>query len=244
MTEPGAGETVAVVVITMPLSKQARAELSEMLGPGYAVVDMRSAPSSANIVLTTVVSSHALSMLRDTFPQARILFTELHDDERGISFAGPLSRIVAQAPDGYFIAHSLDALTPVVQSEVKLQLSGSTGRTPLTLSLTSAVPAPQQETDVPSTSTVRWIDRMTFPSMPPGRWLDLEPIDALVVHMLRTDDPRRDPLWPALAAECIIRIAAHHPEDVLVDVAGLAPTTRAELQIRVESEQVNHAAWP
>lgn len=201
MTEPGAGETV--VVITMPLSKQARAELSEMLGPGYAVVDMRSAPSSANIVLTTVVSSHALSILRGTFPRARILFTELHDDERGIGFAGPLSRIVAQAPDGYFIAHSLDALTPVVQSEVKLQLSGSTSRTPRTLSLTSAVPAPQQKTDVPSTSTVRWIDRLTFPSMPSGRWLDLEPIDALVVHMLRTDNPAATPSgrpWPPSAS--------------------------------------------
>jgi hypothetical protein len=253
--EQEAGSTV-LVVTTMPLSKLARAELSEMLGPGYAVVDMRSAPRSANIVLTTVVSGTALGILRGTFPQARILFTELHDDERGISFAGPLSRIVAQAPDGYFVAHSLEALGPVVQSEARLQLSGSTGHTPLTLSLTPGV-SPQQdlhasdasvrtepEASEPSTWTVRWIDRAASPSEPPGRWLDLDPIDALVVDMVGADEPRRDILWPVLVAECVIRLAAHRSEDVLVDIGGLDPTARAELQIRVESEQINHSPWP
>jgi hypothetical protein len=262
--EQGSGATV-LVVTAMPLSKLARAELSEMLGPGYAVVDMRSAPRSANIVLTPVVSASALGILRGTFPRARILYTELHDDERGISFAGPLSRIVAQAPDGYFVAHSLDALGPVVQSEAQLQLSGSTGRTPLTLSLTPGAPAtqpphPEQDPTGPGapaarapqvqraaseahSRTVRWIDRATSPSAPPGRWLDLDPIDVLVTRLVGADEPRRDALWPALVAECVVRLAGCG-QDVLVDIAGLDPKIRAELQIRVESEQIDQEPWP
>ncbi|TCC30875.1 hypothetical protein [Kribbella speibonae] len=263
MTEPpeqGSGSTV-LVVTAMRLSKTARAELSELLGPGYTVVDLRSAPSTANIVLAPVSSPMAVAILRGEFPQARILFTELQDDERGISLAGPLSRIVAQAPDGYFVAHSLEALGPVVQSEARLQLAGSTGRTPLTLSLTTGLPlqAPdlhpldeteaagspvQEATDTRAEATVRWIDRAKSDSTPPGQWLDLEPIDALVTHLVGTDEPRRDVLWAALTAECVVRLADDLPEDLLVDIAGLEPTIRAELQIRIASEQIPQTTWP
>lgn len=262
--EPEAAPAV-LVVAAMPLSKLARAELSEMLGPGYAVIDMRSAPPTANIVLTPVLSANALGILRGQFPHARILFTELHDGARGISLTGPLSRIVAQAPDGYFVAHSLDALGPILQSEAKLQLTGSTTRTPITLSLTTgttrqAEPAPneqellnppapptqsvQEATGDPAATTVRWIDRSTTSDAPPGQWLDLEPLDALVVHLLGAQDPRRDPLWAALVAECVVRLAADQRADLLVDIADLHPTIRAELQIRVASEQVPQTTWP
>ncbi|MFG1906101.1 hypothetical protein [Kribbella sp. NPDC048928] len=268
-SEPGQDAGPAVLVVAaMPLSKQARAELSEMLGPGYAVIDMRSAPPTANIVLTPVLSANALGILRGQFPHARILFTELHDGARGISLSGPLSRIVAQAPDGYFVAHSLDALGPVVQSEARLQLTGSPRRTPITLSLTTGTPRPteqvpdeveppapaapsaraapsaQEMTGDSTSATVRWIDRAATSDAPPGEWLDLEPLDALVIHLLGTQEPRRDPLWAALVAECVVRLAADQQADLLVDVAGLHPTIRAELQIRVASEQVPQVTWP
>ncbi|WP_432879005.1 hypothetical protein ACQPYH_32105 [Kribbella sp. CA-245084] len=268
MDRPESGLGAAVVVVTaMQLSKVARAELSDMLGPGYAVVDLKSAPSTANIVLTPVVSANALGILRGSFPQARILFTELHDDERGISFAGPLSRIVAQAPDGYFVAHSLDALSPVVQTEAKLQLSGSSRRTPITLSLTPGAqptpPPPQEQAPAEQhpphqrhrpdegplsherqLSRVWWIDRASASRVPAGRWVELELVDALVVRLVGTDEPRRDALWPALVAECVVRLAARAQEAVLVDVGRLAPAIRVELEIRVQSEQVDQAAWP
>jgi hypothetical protein len=272
--EPGKGTGAAVVVVTaMRLSEVARAELSDLLGPGYAVVDVRSAPSTANIVLTPVVSANALGILRGTFPQARILFTELQDDERGISFAGPLSRIVAQAPDGYFVAHSLDALSPIVQTESKLQLSGSSRRSSITLSLTPGTPPtpprPQPQAtadqyppddqhlpddqrrpdgeplpDERQIGRVWWIDRRSASGVPAGRWLELELVDALVVRLVGTDEPRRDALWPALVAECVVRLAAREGEAVLVDVGALEPEIRAELEIRVQSEQVDQAAWP
>lgn len=252
-------DPAVLVVAAMPLSKLARAELSEMLGPGYAVIGMTSAPPTANIVLTPVLSANALGILRGQFPHARILFTELHDGERGISLTGPLSRIVAQAPDGYFVAHSLDALGPILQSEAKLQLTGSTRRTPITLSLTTGTtppteqtpderalpdPSTQQATGDPHATSVRWIDRAASSDAPPGQWLDLEPLDALVIHLLGTQEPRRDPLWAALVAECLVRLAADQREDLLVDTAGLHPTIRAELQIRVASEQVPQTTWP
>lgn len=109
----------------MPLSSQARADLSELLGDGYVVLDIRKAPSSANIVLTPVVSGHLLPALRQRYPHARILFTELVDDGRGIDFRGPLSRIVENGPDRYFIASRLESVAPVIQSEARLQLTGN-----------------------------------------------------------------------------------------------------------------------
>lgn len=127
----------------MPLSKEARADLSDMLGDGYMVVDIKQAPSTANILLTPVVSGQLLGSLRRMFPDARILFTELRDDGYGINFSGPLSRIAAQGPDGYFVAHELGALSPIVQSEARLQLSGSRQQT--LFQIGGAAPEPMKE---------------------------------------------------------------------------------------------------
>ena len=241
--------SVVVVATAMPLSSTARADLSEMLGAGYAVVDIRSAPSTVNILLTPVVSAQLLGSLRALYPRARILFTELHDGGRGISFAGPLSRIAAQGPDGYFVAHALDALAPIVLSEAKLQLAGSTRRTPprIAAAASSVHPlADRTDTSAPEAAggVVVWIDRDTCLTAPPGRWLDLAPVDDLVERVVAVPEPRSDILWPTVVAECAVRLATRQHENVLVDVAGLAPATLAELQIRVASELVGQLTWP
>ncbi|WP_309650263.1 nuclear transport factor 2 family protein [Nocardioides sp.] len=127
MTELGAGDSI-VVATTMPLSDTARADLSAQLGPGYVVVDIKKAPPTTNIVLTTVVSGQLIGVLRATFPEARILLTELHDAERGIRYAGPVTRVMDTGPDGYFVTHDLESLSPIVQQEAQLQLTGSTRR--------------------------------------------------------------------------------------------------------------------
>ncbi|MEO5662432.1 MAG: HIT domain-containing protein [Nocardioides sp.] len=137
------GGSAVVVVTAMPLSKQARADLSDLLGDGYLVVDIKEAPSTANILLTPVVSGNLLGALRAEFPDARILYTELHDDGYGISFPGPVSRIAAKGPDGYFVAHALESLSPIVQSEARLQLSGSKQQT--LLQLGGSTPEPVRE---------------------------------------------------------------------------------------------------
>lgn len=235
----------------MPLSATARADLSEMLGTGYAVVDIKRAPSTANILLTPVVSGQLLGSLRALFPQARILFTELQDLGRGISFAGPLTRIAAHGPDGYFMANALDALTPIVQAEAKLQLTGSTRRTPPRISAAPREAWGDQAADPlhggptgPGGGAVIWVDRQATSADPPGLWLDLDPIDELVDRMVSGREPRSDVLWPALVAECAVRLVAHQHENVLVDVSRLTPATFAELQIRVASESVGQLSWP
>ena len=154
------GGDAVVVATAMPLSKEARADLSEMLGGNYLVVDIKDAPTTANLLLSPVVSGNALAALRGMFPEARILFTELSDDGYGIDFGGPLSRIAAHGPDGYFVAHALESLAPIVHSEAVLQLTGSRQQTLLQISGPAAEP-----TNEPAPEPVR---RTTISHEPPG----------------------------------------------------------------------------
>lgn len=241
-----------LVVTSMPLSKQARADLSEMLGTGYVVVDIKVAPPTANLLLTPVVSGQLLVRLRRLFPEARILFTELHDDGRGISLLGPLSSIVSRGPDGYFVAHTLESLAPIVQSEARLQLTGSKHPTPPRM----LEPSPRtmfqdpQHTAVPAeqsalTGCVILIHDHTGDQTPPrGHALDLAPFDSLVARLTDTSDPRSSLLWPALVAESAVHLERITGEPILVDVRGLDPVIKAELQIRVASDFTAHSTWP
>ncbi|MGZ0147664.1 hypothetical protein ACXJJ3_11390 [Kribbella sp. WER1] len=240
----GSGDVL--VVTAMPLSANARVELSELLGEGYVVVDIRTAPSTANILLTPVVSGQLLGNLRHMFPQARILFTELHDDGHGISFPGPLARIMANGPDGYYVAHALDALAPAIQTETRLQLSGSSRKNGprFALPAPAAPAAPAEDPPDLDGSTVIWVDRTQHSTPPAGRWLDPEPIDSVVGELLGIPNPRDDTLWATLTAECAIRLLTATGENVLVDVGSLTPTVAAELKIRVSSEGIDHSSWP
>ncbi|TCC47683.1 hypothetical protein E0H75_23295 [Kribbella capetownensis] len=246
----GESSSTILVVTAMPLSAAARADLSAMLGEQYAVVDIKEAPSTANILLTPVVSGQLLGSLRALFPTARILYTELHDDGRGISFSGPLSRIAAQGPDGYFVAHALDSLAPIVRSEAKLQLAGSARRTPPRIAGSPQPPTVHPSTEAsslepgPDEAAVLWIDRAGCAVVPPGSWLDLDPIDELVTRVVGASDPRGDVLWAVVVAECAVRLMNHHQENVLVDVGELTAPILAELQIRVSSELINQLTWP
>ncbi|GAA0589486.1 hypothetical protein HPO96_03740 [Kribbella sandramycini] len=232
----------AVLVVTaMPLSEAARSELSDTLGDGYLVVDIKEAPPTANILLTPVVSGQLLGSLRAMFPEARILFTELHDDGHGISLEGPLARIVARGPDGYYVADALEALAPVVQSESRLQLTGSSRRNPPRLALAAPTPVDSAIAAPAESAGIIWL---TSPAAPPGRALDLHAIDNLVAQVLNTATPRDDLLWAAIAVECALRLLSSGEGNVLIDVTDLPAPVLAELQIRVMSESVPHMSWP
>ena len=212
------GETV-VVVTAMRLSPRARTDLSEMLGPGYLVVDIKRAPSTANIVLAPAVSGFALAQLRQEFPQARVLFAEVDDAVRRIRYAGPLSRALASGPDGYFVARGLDSLVPVVENQARLQLAGDTRPSPLQIG----------DDDRPGTVGLDWDDHR----------LDLAPVDALVTRLLGTQQPRRTQLWLAVVAECALHLARQSGAAVSVDVSDLDPAAVAELRLRVAGEAVS-----
>ncbi|MFC6285285.1 hypothetical protein ACFP3Q_03900 [Nocardioides sp. GCM10027113] len=196
------------------------------------------------MLLTPVVSGQLLGSLRRLFPAARSLFTELQDDGRGIRLSGPLSRIAAHGPDGYFVAHGLGSFAPIVQSEARLQLAGSRQRTPPRIGPStqplSSAPEPGSAT---GEGMVVWVRHGSVPT-PAGRRLDLAPVDALVSSLDPVPAPRTSVLWAAVVAECAVHLARSTAEPVLVDVPGLEVSILAELQVRVASELVPHVTWP
>jgi hypothetical protein len=244
------GTGPVVVVTTMPLSADARADLSELLGPDYVILDVKKAPTSANIVLTTVVSERMLESLRLLFPQARILFTELHDRRRDIRYAGPVTRALETGPDGYFVAHGIEALPPIVRSEARLQLSGNTRPTPPVIDSAAPVPtAPPPPGPAPGADqaadqgAVIWREAVTPEPVPAGQWLDRRPVDTAVATLLGTSEPRKSPLWTVMLAKTAVHMA-RDGVSVVVDVSDLPETTRAQLRLHVGAEQVTQSSWP
>lgn len=92
---------VTVIATTMTLSDAARRRLSEELGADYIVLDIHAAPSSADVLLTHPISPHLLGMLRQQFPSARVVITEVDDDELGVHYSGPVSRLLDAGASAY-----------------------------------------------------------------------------------------------------------------------------------------------
>lgn len=233
----------------MPLSADARSDLSQMLGDGYVVIDIKKAPPTANVVLTTVVNERTLGALRGLFPHARILLTEFHDRARGIDYPGPISRALDACPDGYFVAHGLESLPAIVQSEARLQLSGSTRPTRPMIDVdghrAAAPPGPLWPPVTRDDGGIIWVnDPDPSHPVPEGLVLELEHLDHAVAGLLQTSEPRVSPLWASLVAEAAVHLAREQKTDVLVDVTGLTTATRAQLRVHATSERVRQTKWP
>jgi hypothetical protein len=98
---PAETPDVLVVATAMRLSAAARAALSAELGPDYIVLDLRAAPPTADVVLVPPASPQLISGVRAQFPKARILVTEIDDDELGVSYRGPVGRMLAAGAEAY-----------------------------------------------------------------------------------------------------------------------------------------------
>ncbi len=114
-------EGVMVVATATKLSKAARQRLSDELGEGYIVLDLLRAPTSADVVLTHPVSPQLLGSLRGMFPRARIIVTEIEDDEMGVSAPGPVSRLLDAGASAYLPPRPLRE----VAANVHAYLTGS-----------------------------------------------------------------------------------------------------------------------
>jgi len=108
--QPGDEPTVRVVATAMRLSKTARAELSAELGPGYIVLDLRAAPPTADVVLVPPSSPQLVGGLRAQFPGARIVVAEIDDAELGISYGGPVRRLLDAGAEAYLASTSVGRL--------------------------------------------------------------------------------------------------------------------------------------
>ena len=73
----------------MRLSEVARRRLSDEFGADYIVLDLHEAPTTTDVLLTHPVSPQLLGMLRHQFPSARVLITEIEDEELGIILRVP-----------------------------------------------------------------------------------------------------------------------------------------------------------
>lgn len=104
-----------VVVTAMSMSKAARAALAARMGPGHVVRGIREAGHVADVVLVPAASAQLIGALRAMFPGAKLLITELTDDEFGLSYGGPLQRSLDSGADGYFIAPDLDRVAEVAR---------------------------------------------------------------------------------------------------------------------------------
>ncbi|MET9295807.1 hypothetical protein [Streptomyces sp. NPDC003077] len=98
---PNTRENVTVVATAMKLSASARASLSTQLGSDYIVLDLHEAPPTADVLLVPPVSPQLIGGLRSMFPEARVIVTEIEDDELGISYHGPIRRLLDAGADAY-----------------------------------------------------------------------------------------------------------------------------------------------
>ena len=111
----------------MKLSASARRSLSDELGADYIVLDLYAAPKTADVVLVPPVSPQLIGSLRAMFPKARVIVAELEDAELGISYEGPLRRMLDAGVDNYLAATAIPRLAQQLDHAVTRQHDQITG---------------------------------------------------------------------------------------------------------------------
>lgn len=133
---------ITVIATAMKLSDAARRRLSDEFGADYIVLDMHAAPTSTDVLLTHPVSPQLLEILRHQFPHARVVVTEIEDEELGVHYSGPVSRLLDAGASAYLPPRPIAQLAAhvhayLMQGERPILESGNpASRTP---------PAPQIE---------------------------------------------------------------------------------------------------
>jgi len=100
----------------MRLSRTARRRLSDELGQDYIVVDIHEAPETTDVLLTNPVSPQLLGLLKHQFPSARLIITEIEDEELGVSYAGPVSRMLDAGAVAYLPPRPIGQLAATVHT--------------------------------------------------------------------------------------------------------------------------------
>jgi hypothetical protein len=137
-----APEGVTVVATAMKLSDAARRRLSDEFGADYIVLDMREAPPTTDVLLVNPVSPQLLGMLREHFSQARVVVAEIEDDELGVSYVGPVGRMLHAGANAYLPPRPIAQLAAdvhayVTQGDEKMLGSGPLRSTELPTAPTS-----------------------------------------------------------------------------------------------------------
>jgi DNA-binding NarL/FixJ family response regulator len=110
----GARQPRRRVVVTFTLPAEARRLLSEVLGTGFDLVDIKLSEGDEDIVLVASSSRQLTGKLRAAFPDAALLVVEMEDIARGVELGGQVLRTLDAGADGYFVARSVDELASIV----------------------------------------------------------------------------------------------------------------------------------
>lgn len=121
-------DSVTVVATAMKLSAKARLALAKQLGPDYVVLDMLSAPKTTDVLLVPAGSPQLIGALKGMFPKARIVITEIEDDELGVQYHGPVRRLLDAGADAYLPPANLPGLARQLEFTLNhgRELSGGT----------------------------------------------------------------------------------------------------------------------
>ncbi|MGW0479222.1 hypothetical protein [Nonomuraea sp. NPDC003214] len=140
---PVSYEGVTVVATAMELSTAARVALAAQLGADYVVLDMHAAPVTADVLLVPAGSPQLIGALRSAFPKARVVVTEIEDDELGVRYDGPVRRLLDAGADAYLPPASVPNLARQLDHALNhgRELAGGTAAP---LQLTAAADAPDQ----------------------------------------------------------------------------------------------------
>ncbi|SNY48034.1 hypothetical protein [Paractinoplanes atraurantiacus] len=111
-------DDVTVVATAMKLPEPARASLSERLGTGYIVVDMQAAPETTDVLLVPPVSPQLVGCLRSMFPRARVVVTEIEDDDLGVHYLGPIRRMLDAGAETYLTSTTIPSLAAQLDQAV------------------------------------------------------------------------------------------------------------------------------
>ena len=111
-------EGVTVVATTMRMSATARERLAASMGEGYLVVDFADAPPTTDVVLAHAVSHQLMATFAAMFPQARIVVTEILDEELGLHVRGPVGVLLAAGAHAYLPPQPVEAVARSVHAYV------------------------------------------------------------------------------------------------------------------------------
>ncbi|MCG3751825.1 hypothetical protein FKO37_15145 [Amycolatopsis sp. Poz14] len=119
-------DDVTVVATAMKLSASARMSLSAELGSDYLVLDLHSAPATADVLLVPPVSPQLIGGLRAQFPKARVVLAEVDDPELGVSYHGPVRRLLDAGAETYLTSANVPHLARQLDHAVtrRQQLDG------------------------------------------------------------------------------------------------------------------------
>ncbi|WP_231950655.1 hypothetical protein [Allokutzneria albata] len=122
-------DDVTVVATAMKLSAEARASLSAELGADYIVLDLHSAPKTAEVLLVPPSSPQLIGSLQMLFPKARVIITEIEDDVLGVSYRGPVRRMLEAGAETYLSSTTIPRLAKQLDHAItQHQITG--GATP------------------------------------------------------------------------------------------------------------------